>query len=301
MTFARRRHGRSNGRVRAEDPVTLLERRAALLDDGDPAELEEVTTALRAALDGDAASVRRVTADEPGDLLQRLAESEPVHPIRSPEDLADRLGEDRRCYVLEHAALPGRPSNVVWVALWQGVAGSVDAILDPAAPTLDPAAADTAVFYSIWGVEPGLRRMAGGGRLIEGAVEALRAELPGLRTFVTLSPIPGFRSWWEARHPGADPPGDDELLAACAEYLTTLDEEGLPLDPVARFHLGNGARLLALHRHGDRSERGARRSFGIMANYRYEPEDRAANRAELREGRVPVGDAVSGRPSRDHK
>ncbi len=290
--------GRSNGPVTVEDPVALLDRRAALLEGrGDPGELDEVTSALRSALDGVEPAVRRITADEPGDLLVRLAQDEPVHPVRSPEDLANRLADDRRCYVLEHPALPGRPSNVVWVALWKGVAGSVDEILDIGAPTRDPATADTAVFYSIWGVEPGLRRFPGGAALIEGAVAALRSELPHLRTFVTLSPVPGFRTWWEERHPGrAEPdgtgPADEELLAECVEYLTTLDEQGRPIDPVARFHLGNGARLLALHRHGDRSTRGSERSFGIMANYRYEPEDRPANRALLEAGRVPVAEGL---------
>ena len=99
--------GRSNGPVTVEDPVALLDRRAALLEGrGDPGELDEVTSALRSALDGVEPAVRRITADEPGDLLVRLAQDEPVHPVRSPEDLANRLADDRRCYVLEHPTLP---------------------------------------------------------------------------------------------------------------------------------------------------------------------------------------------------
>lgn len=276
------------------DAVALLDRRAALLDGSgaDGAELERVTHELREALRAGDPRVRRITAGEPDDLLERLRAAEPVHPIASDADLADRLDEDRRCFVLEHPLLPGRPYNVVWVALWQGVASSIQDVLEQSAPTGDPAAADTAVFYSIWGVERGLRGFPGGAHLITGAVEALRRELPGLSTFVTLSPLPGFREWWERRHPDdATFPDDEELLSECAAYLTTL-EEGRPIDPVAHFHLGNGARLHALQRHGDRSARGARRSFGIMANYRYEPEDREANAAALREGRVAVGDDV---------
>jgi malonyl-CoA decarboxylase len=283
------------GLVTASGPH-LLDRRAALLAEGPSAALDEVTAQLRTLLEAGEPSVRRITLDEPDDLLGRLAAGEPVHPIEGPEDLADRLAADRRCFVLEHPALPGRPLNVVWVALWRGVAGDVAAILDREAPTDDPASADTAVFYSIWSAEPGARGMPGGRRLLEGAVEALRAELPGLQTFVTLSPIPGFRRWWEAQHPDradADElPADDSLLAECARYLTIQSEPGRPLDAVARFHLRNGARLLGLHRHGDTSTRGLDRSFGVMANYRYEPEDRAANRASLRAGHVAVSTEV---------
>jgi malonyl-CoA decarboxylase len=266
----------------------LLDRRAALLAQGPSAALDELTDELRTLLDADDTSVRRITLDEPGDVLARLAADEPVHPVDGPEDLADRLDADRRCFVLEHPALPGRPLNVVWVALWRGVAGDVAEVLDREAPTDDPAQADTTVFYSIWSAEPGARGLPGGRLLLEGAIEALRAELPRIDTFVTLSPIPGFRQWWEAEHPDAQLPGDDALLAECVRYLSTQSEPGRPLDAVARFHLRNGARLLGLHRHGDTSSRGLERSFGLMANYRYEPEDRAANRAALRAGRVAL-------------
>lgn len=283
------------------DATALLDRRAELLRRrGDGAgrdvsrELDSVTEELRAALDTTEPMVRRVRPDEPGELLDRLAAAEPVHPVSGPDDLADRLAPDRRCFVLEHPALPGRPMNVVWVALWTGVAQDIAAVLDPSAPTADPAGADTAVFYSIWNVEEGLSGLPGGARLLSGAMELLREELPHLRTFVTLSPIPGFREWWEAEGRGkSDGDGAADRLAGCALYLTSLRDDGRPLDPVARFHLGNGARLLALAPHGDRSGRGMERSFGIMANYRYEPEDRRANRVLLRSGRVAVGEGVS--------
>ena len=295
-------------------PVTspgpaLLARRAALLRQGPSAKLDAATEELRQLLALGEPTVRRITRGEPAELLQRLHDGEQVHPFDGPDDLADRLDEDRRCFVLEHPELPGRPLNVVWVALWRGVAGDVSEILDRSAPTDDPQAADTAVFYSIWNVEPGAQGLPGGRRLLEGAVAALRDELPGLQTFITLSPIPGFRAWWEDRHPGQEPRGSDpegedggdadpeveELLGECARYLTTQREPGRPIDPVARFHLRNGARLYGLHRHGDTSARGQERSFGIMANYRYEPEDRAANRASLRSGRVALSAAVEQR------
>lgn len=280
-----------------QDATALLDLRAALLDGGPSAELEATTEALRERLEASEPIVRRVRRDEPGDLVERLATAEVVHPIADDQDLADRLDDDRRCFVLEHPALPGRPMNVVWVALWDGTAGDVSAILDPAAPTGDATAADTAVFYSIWSAEPGLVGFAGGFPLLTGTIAALRAELPQLQTFVTLSPIPGFRSWWTERNgDGADPEpgtaGGAALVADCLAYLTELDEGGRPIDPVARFHLGNGARLVGLHRDGDPSERGAERSFGIMANYRYEPEDLDANRRSLTAGRVALGPEI---------
>jgi malonyl-CoA decarboxylase len=225
-------------------------------------------------------------------VIDRLAAAEPVHPFRGPDDLADRLADDRRCFVLEHPSLADRPLNVVWVALWQGVPHDLAAVLDPTAPTGDPAAADTAAFYSIWNVEPGLVGLPGGRTLLIGAMAALRAELAGLSTFVTLSPIPGLRRWIEADD-ATPAPSEEELLRAGAHYLTSLRDDGRPLDAVARFHLGNGARLLSICAGADRSERGMDRSFGLMANYRYEPEDRDANRVALAAGDVVVGEQVA--------
>lgn len=271
-----------------------LDRRAELLahcGPSDASELADLTDELGRSMRADELVVRRLTADEPADVLDRLVRAEPVHPFGGPDDVADRLDLDRRCFVLEHPALPGRPLNIVWCALWVGVPRHLAAILDADAPTGDPALADTAAFYSIWNVEPGLVGLPGGRRLLEGAISALRSELVGLSTFVTLSPVPGFRAWREAR--GDVPSDPHQKMVDCAHYLTALRDDGRPLDAVARFHLGNGARLLSLAPDGDRSERGESRSFGIMANYRYEPEDRRANRAELRDGRPAVGDEVA--------
>lgn len=289
----------------ASDPARMVDRRAQLLEQGtgqDGAtarELSELSRELGDLLDDGRASVLRVTAADPPGMAAALAPREPVHPVRDDRDLADRLAEDRRCFVVAHPALPGRPTNVVWVALTRGVPGSIQDLLDPAGPTLDPATADTAAFYSIWNAEPGLAGLGRGEELLVGAVATLRAELPGLRTFVTLSPVPGLRRWLERRSPrlaaaaaAGDPGADAEVLAACADYLTTLGDGWRPLDPVARFHLGNGARLFRLHRHGDTSERGRDRSYGVMANYRYEPEDREANRGALADGRVATSEEV---------
>lgn len=280
--------------MRVSPTSEQLDRRAELLahcGPGDTDELSQLTEQLGRMMGSDELTVRRLTRDEPADLLARLVAAEPVHPFAGADDVADRLDDDRRCFVLEHPGLPGRPLNIVWCALWQGVPGDLAAILDPQADTADPGAADTAAFYSIWNVEAGLVGLPGGRSLLVGAIDVLRAELPGLSTFVTLSPVPGFRRWYEA-HRDAAPAGNDELLAQCARYLTSLRDDGRPVDAVARFHLGNGARLLSICADADRSERGLTRSFGLMANYRYEPEDRPANLAELESGRVAVGEQV---------
>lgn len=271
--------------------AALVERRAQLLvDRAGPELLGPATDALAAALGAAEPVVRRVQRSE-ADLVDLLVAQEPVHPFAGPADVDDRFDRDRRCFVLDHPLLPGRPLNVVFVALHRGVPGRITDLLDPSAPTLDPADADTAVFYSIWNVEPGARGMDGGRRLIEGAATLLADELPALQTFVTLSPVPGFRRWagstWDdeldADHP--------DLLRAAATYLTSL-EDRRPVDAVAGFHLGNGARLFDVHRHADPSPRGDQRSFEVMANYRYAPEDRAANRALLAAGTVATSAAV---------
>ena len=276
--------------------AALVDRRSHLLDgptpDTDPA-LAEVTDLLCRRLAAAPPVVRRVPADDPDGLPGRLAAREPVHPVTDAADLADRLDDDRRLFVLEHPLLAGRPVNVVWVALGREVPARMDQVLDPGAPPLDPDAADTAVFYSIWNAEPGLRGLGRGRDLIEGAVGLLQAELPGLSTFVTLSPMPGFRAWLTGRGARTADPGDPALVREGAAYLTTLDDTGRPIDPVARFHLGNGARLWRVNAAADPSTRGLDRSFGLMANYRYEPEDRAANRAGLAAGRATVSDDVA--------
>ena len=276
-----------------DSTAALVDQRAQLLvDRAGPELLGPATDALAAALGAADPVVRRVRRSETG-LVERLVAHEPVHPFAGPADVDDRFDDDRRCFVLDHPALPGRPLNVVFVALWNGVPGRITDLLDPSASTTDPAAADTAVFYSIWNVEPGARGMDGGRRLIEGAAALLADELPGLQTFVTLSPVPGLRRWAEdgwADELDADHP---DLLRAAATYLTSL-EDGRPVDAVAGFHLGNGARLFGLHRHADPSVRGQQRSYEVMANYRYEPEDRAANRALLAAGTVATSPAVDG-------
>ncbi len=295
-------------RANQPDLLNLVLRRAELLASMDATvpltsaaadltdELAAVTAELKIRLESAPMAVRRLTLGEPGDLCDRLALAEPIHPFASSSpadreaDIADRFAPDRRCFVLEHPLLWGHPLNVVWVALLGSRPAAMPQILDPDRTQLDPSDATTAVFYSIWNVEAGLSGIPGGASLLTGAMDLLTSEFPRLSEFVTLSPIPGYREWLSREQAVSHSP--EELVKGCAKYLCSLGETGRPIDPVARFHLGNGARLVQINPKADLSDRGTERSFGIMANYLYEPEDRAANKAAVRQGDIPIGAQV---------
>lgn len=288
--------------------LSLVLRRAALLQacessavaansfDAPADELLRVTEELQGQLASEPMAVRRLTLSEPGDLVERLAFAEPVHPFATSSplgrqaDVADRFAADRRCYVLEHPLLGGHPLNVVWVALVDQTPTAIAQILNPERTPLDPSEASTATFYSIWNVEPGLSGIPGGASLLFGAIDLLKSEFPAVTQFLTLSPTPGFREWASERQSTEAP--QEDLLRGCAQYLCSLGTSGLPIDPVARFHLGNGARLLQIQAVADLSTRGIAQSFGLMANYSYEPEDRSANQAALLAGNIAIGDQV---------
>lgn len=220
-------------------------------------------------------------------LAVSLARREPVHPPATDAERERRLAPDRMVFVVEHPRLAGRPMNALWVALCTGVPDTLTEVLDPGTAPVDPSAADTAVMYSIWNAEEGLAGIGAGRRLVAGAAAALLAQPTGISTVTTMSPIPGFRAWQECRDPASD------RLAACARYLTSFREDGRLIDPVARFHMGNGARLWRLLPRADPSPRGEERSWGIMANYRYHPEDSTANAAALSDRRPAVGPGVA--------
>lgn len=143
--------------------------------------------------------LKRITWDSPASLLEKLIDYEAVHEIRSWTDLKNRLDSDRRCYAFLHPGLPGEPLIFVEVALVNGMADNVQRLLDPEAPALDPEQADTAVFYSISNCQKGLAGVTFGNFLIKQVVDALTHDLPGLRTFATLSPLPDFRHWLDER------------------------------------------------------------------------------------------------------
>ena len=264
---------------------------------------------LRSFFDFGFLKLEQITWNSSAALLEKLVAYEAVHAIRSLEDLRNRLDSDRRCYALFHPSMPGEPLAFVEVALVGGLANSIQGLLDEKAPVGDPHAADTAIFYSISSPQRGLRGISFGEYLIRGAARRLRQDLPQLETFATLSPIPGFRVWLENRLardgddfvPRNDPvrkrlqeiledreslrnAGSEAALAStleklCARYFHATRADGTPIDPVARFHLRNGACIEAIHAHADTSHKGLRQSLGLMVNYRYVPETLESNQA----------------------
>jgi malonyl-CoA decarboxylase len=277
--------------------------------------------------------LRRITWNSPAALLEKLIAYEAVHEIRSWTDLRDRLDSDRRCYAFFHPRMPDEPLVFVEIALVQDMANSVQGLLDEAAPAGDPRAATAAIFYSISSTQVGLRGVSFGGFLIKRVVEQLIADFPRLRTFATLSPIPGFRKWLDARLSAqestlfdacepkalaalagnADPHEvvsaslgrefvadktlaqhlEPVLTTLCARYLAQEVEDGKPLDPVARFHLGNGAQLERINWLADTSARGLKQSAGLMVNYLYRLGDIEENHEAFeREGKIAMSKGI---------
>jgi malonyl-CoA decarboxylase len=246
--------------------------------------------------------LQRIDWDSPASLLEKLIQYEAVHDIRSWADLKNRLDSDRRCYAFFHPRMPREPLIFVEVAFTDGLSDSVARLLDEAAPLGDAASANTAIFYSISNTQAGLKGVSFGDSLIKRVVETLQQDFPKLRQFATLSPIPGLRAWLTRTQPGVvtafDTAASDtqplpELLQAVARYLTSLDDEGRAIDPVARFHLGNGARLERLNWGADRSTKGLQQSLGLMVNYLYDLRRLDQHRAQLAKGRVPTGALVN--------
>ena len=224
-------------------------------------------------------------------ILERLIQYEAVHQIQGWDDLRRRLEKDRRCYAFFHPALPDEPLIFIEAALTAGILGYVRPLLDPQSTVDDPGDARCAIFYSITNCQAGLRGVSFGNFLIKQVVEDLSREFRKIRKFATLSPVPGFRSW--LMHHGelmsptlasltldsssaltAVPDAiRDEIMQLCAYYLLRAKRGHAPLDPVARFHLANGARLARLNWGGDVSSAGIASSLGITANYVYRMAD----------------------------
>jgi len=246
--------------------------------------------------------LRRIDWQSPAAVLDKLIAYEAVHEIQGWPDLKRRLAPDRRCFGFFHPALPGEPLIFVEVALVNGLSTAVQPLLASADETEDAAraradAADTAIFYSISNCQDGLRGVSFGNFLIKQVVQELKAEFPRLTRFSTLSPLPGFRRWLEKRLAAdaaeaallaplsaegwwRDAPRADAmrqpLMRLGAIYLTTFGPRG-PADPVARFHLGNGAHLEQINWLGNTAARGIAESYGLMVNYLYVPETIEAN------------------------
>ncbi len=238
--------------------------------------------------------MRRIDWHTPAYVLEQIIAYEAVHEINGWEDLRRRVNPaDRRCFAFFHPALGDEPLIFVEVALMRDTPGSITEVLDDGRETLPLSEARTAAFYSISNCQKGLRGVSFGNFLIKQVAEELIAELPGLKRFVTLSPVPGFMNWLRA--PDAERAQSAEsalelvtspswhsdentakkarevLLPLAAHYLTEAKRaDGLPVDPVARFHLGNGASLDRIRWRGDLSSRGLLQSAGIMVNYLYD-------------------------------
>ncbi len=233
--------------------------------------------------------LRRIEWQSPANILQRIIQYEAVHAIDDWDDLKRRVDpEDRRCYAFFHPSMPDDPLIFVEVALCRDVPDSIKTILADDREILEREKAHTAVFYSISNCQKGLRGISFGNSLIKQVVQELQSELPDLKRFITLSPMPRFRQWLishleegtELDEILKDPEIDLDALGkqgpilkrhAARYQLEAKNAQGFPLDPVARFHLGNGALVHDLHPGADFSPKGLAESSGVMVNYMYDP------------------------------
>ncbi|MEK9620593.1 MAG: malonyl-CoA decarboxylase family protein [Alphaproteobacteria bacterium] len=246
----------------------------------------------------------------PANILEKIIAYEAVHEITSWDDLRARLApEDRRCFAFFHPAMPDEPLIFVEVALTTEIPRRIDDVLALQRDASKANGATTAVFYSISNCQNGLAGISFGNFLIKRVARHLRSELPNLTRFVTLSPVPGLMKWLAVNHPdinkifaGADrafwqqeaSEHEADFIRAALQYLTKSDRaDGLPNDPVARFHLGNGAFLEQLNFGGDRSAKGVAQAGGLMVNYLYDLDVVEKNHEEFNKTKtVPVSPAV---------
>lgn len=278
----------------------------------------ELYALLSTWFDVDFLQLQRISWNSSAALLEKLIKYEAVHQIRSWNDLRNRLDSDRRCYGLFHPRMLDEPLIFVEVALTDRLSNNIQVLLDESLPPLQPERANTAIFYSISNTQPGLRGLNFGNFLIKRVVDDLSRDFPQLKTFSTLSPIPGFMGWLKrqehllARVREAHVPSDAALrekwqsdvgaclaggewrsdaalaaaiqpvmLEACARYLVLEKSDALPRDPVARFHLVNGARVERINWLADGSDKGWKQSAGMMVNYLYRKPDLESNHEKL--------------------
>ncbi|XP_039359515.1 malonyl-CoA decarboxylase, mitochondrial isoform X2 [Mauremys reevesii] len=271
-------------------------------------------------------SLERVTWQSPCEVLQKISDSEAVHPVRNWIDMKRRVGSYRRCYFFAHCAIPGEPLIVLHVALTNEISSSIQAIVKEVPPleTEDMNKITTAIFYSISLTQQGLQGVELGTHLIKRVVKELQGEFPQIKVFSSLSPIPGFTKWLiglltsQIKEQGRNElftdaeyqdiseitgdPATEKLkrlltnnewvrserlvkalhspfMRLCAWYLYGEKHRGYALNPVANFHLQNGAVLWRINWMADTSPRGITASCGMMVNYRYFLEDTASNSA----------------------
>ena len=261
--------------------------------------------------------LRRIDWSTPAIVLEKIIRYEAVHAIHDWDDLRRRIDPpDRRCYAFFHPALVDDPLIFVEIAFNRDIPGAIAPILAPDRERTELERARTAVFYSISNCQRGLSGVSFGSFLIKQVVEDLCRDLPKLTTFVTLSPVPNFAAWlareradensialsaddkaalagidtpdWWRNQETAEPLREPVMRAAAWYFLRAKNRRGLPADAVARFHLGNGARLERLDWLGDVSERAIKQAHGLMVNYLYDLDDIEKNHEAFAENRTVV-------------
>jgi malonyl-CoA decarboxylase len=227
--------------------------------------------------------MREITWSSPATILEKIIEYEAVHEIKRWEELRRRLQpEDRRLFSFFHPAMPDEPLIFVEVALTKGIPNSIDSILSKKRTPMSDTEADTGVFYSISNCQPGLAGVSFGNSLIKQVVRELVLDTPQLTTFVTLSPIPGLMKWIKSENKEELIKDPENLKHLAAKYLLNAkDAKSKPVDPVARFHLGNGANVLAVHAQADSSDAAMARSGGAMVNYHYDLAEISQNQMDF--------------------
>lgn len=275
--------------------------------------------------------LRRIDWSTPAVILEKIIHYEAVHEITDWKDLRARIDPpDRRCYAFFHPALVDEPLIFVEVALTREIASAIPPILATGGERLNPEKATTAIFYSISNCQRGLAGVSFGSFLIKQVVAEISREFPRLTTFVTLSPAPGFASWlkrerkrdaspmlseadrtaladldktgWQTDAAAIERLQEPMVRAAATYYLAARTRSGAPIDPVARFHLGNGARLERINWLADPSTKGLQQSYGVMVNYLYDLNDIERNHEAYAGSRTIItSSAVKklARPSRD--
>ncbi|RDV04609.1 malonyl-CoA decarboxylase [Undibacter mobilis] len=265
--------------------------------------------------------LRHIDWSTPANILEKIIRYEAVHEISDWDDLRRRIDpQDRRCYAFFHPALVDDPLIFVEVALTRDIPEAIAPILATEREPVEPEKARTAVFYSISNCQRGLAGVSFGNFLIKQVVEEICRELPKLSTLVTLSPAPTFAKWLKRERAQETSPAINEadrqafavldepgwwqdvdkleelrepmMRAAAYYYLRAKTPRGMPVDPVARFHLGNGARLERLDWLADASDKGIAQSYGLMVNYLYNVEHIEKNHEAFAEQRTVV--AASG-------
>jgi malonyl-CoA decarboxylase len=265
--------------------------------------------------------LRHIDWSTPAIVLEKIIRYEAVHEIHDWDDLRRRIDPpDRRCYAFFHPALIDEPLIFVEVALTREVPDAIAPILATGRDTVELEKARTATFYSISNCQRGLAGVSFGNFLIKQVVEEICRELPKLTTLVTLSPVPSFASWLQRERTqdnssalieadkaalvALDQPGwwldaekaeelrEPVMRAAAWYYLRARTPRGMPVDPVARFHLGNGARLERINWLADVSEKGIAQSYGLMVNYLYDLDDIEKNHEAFAEQRTVVASST---------